>query len=123
MTSIVGGALERIFQTLRDEIDHPLPPYTAVVWKEEYSPNSTKAKTRTKRCTSVAPVPGRTSLPPAYGDVLEGAYIGKFAQPSDDLHHLSCLSFVRAYCGGTRRPSPAGTPYSRVDKANSAFSL
>jgi len=57
MASIAGGALERIFQTLRDEIDHPLPPYTAVVWKEEHSPNSKKEKTPTKRCTSVAPVP------------------------------------------------------------------
>ena len=57
MASIAGGALERIFQTLRDEIDHHLPPYTAVVWKEKYSPNSKKEKTRTKRCTSVAPVP------------------------------------------------------------------
>jgi len=57
MAPIAGGALERIFQTLRDEIDHHLPPYTAVVWKEAYSPNSKKEKTPTKRCTSVAPVP------------------------------------------------------------------
>ncbi len=36
---------------------------------------------------------------------------------------ISCLSFVRAYCGGTQQPSPAGTPYDRADKANSAFSF
>ena len=53
MASIAGGALERIFQTLRDEIDHPLPPYTAVVWKEEHSPNSKKEKTRPKRCQAL----------------------------------------------------------------------
>ena len=57
MASIAGGALERIFQTLRDEIDHHLPPYTAVVWKEAYSPNSKKEKTRTKDMPSVALVP------------------------------------------------------------------
>jgi hypothetical protein len=31
MTSIVGGALERILQLLRDQIDHHLPPCTAIV--------------------------------------------------------------------------------------------
>ena len=57
MAPIAGGALERIFQTLRDEIDHHLPPYTAVVWKEAYSPNSKKEKTRTQDMPSVALVP------------------------------------------------------------------
>jgi len=57
MAFIVGGALERTFQLLRDQIDHHLPPYTAIVWEEEYSPNSKKEKTRTKRCTSIALVP------------------------------------------------------------------
>ena len=56
LVSIVGGALERIFQTLRDQIDHHLPPSTAVVWEEKHSANSKKEKTRTKRYTSVAPV-------------------------------------------------------------------
>jgi hypothetical protein len=56
LVSIVGGALERIFQTLRDQIDHHLPPSTAVVWEEEHAPNSKKEKTRTKRYTRVAPV-------------------------------------------------------------------
>jgi len=55
--------LERIFQTLRDEIDHHLPPYTAVVWKEEYSPNSKKEKIRTKRYTSVVSVPEAWQAP------------------------------------------------------------
>src|SRR5712691_13348960 len=53
MASIVGGALERIFQLLRDQIDHPLPPCTAVVWKEKRSPNSKKEKTLTKRCQAL----------------------------------------------------------------------
>jgi hypothetical protein len=57
MAFIVGGALERTFQLLRDQIDHHLPPYTASVWEEEYSPNSKKEKTRTKRGTSIALVP------------------------------------------------------------------
>src|SRR3989442_12540885 len=47
----------RTFQLLRDQIDHHLPPYTAIVWEEEYSPNSKKEKTRTKRGTSIALVP------------------------------------------------------------------
>ena len=46
--SIAGGALERIFQLLRDQIDHHLSPYTVVGWEEECSPNSKKEKTRPK---------------------------------------------------------------------------
>jgi len=57
MASIIGGALERIFQLLRDQIDQHLPPCTAVVWEEKRSPNSKKEKTHTKRCTSIALVP------------------------------------------------------------------
>ncbi len=53
MDSIAGGALERIFQLLRDQIDHHLFPYAAVVWEEERSPNSKKEKTRTKRCQAL----------------------------------------------------------------------
>jgi len=37
-TSIVGGALARPFQPLRNEIDHHIPPCTALVWEEEPSP-------------------------------------------------------------------------------------
>jgi len=51
--SIAGGALERIFQLLRDQIDHHRSPYTAVGWDEECSPNSQKEKTRTKRCQAL----------------------------------------------------------------------
>ena len=51
--SIVGGALERIFQLLRDQVDHHLPPCTAIVWEEKRSPNSKKEKTRTKRCQAL----------------------------------------------------------------------
>ena len=57
IASIVEGALKRIFQPLRDQIDHHLPPCTAIVWEEERSPNSKKEKTCTKRGTSVALVP------------------------------------------------------------------
>jgi len=43
--SLVGGALERIFQPLCDQIDHHIPPScTAVVWDEEPSPNHKAAK-------------------------------------------------------------------------------
>src|SRR5713101_9935505 len=55
--SIVGGALERIFQPLCDQIDHHIPSCTAVVWEEERSPNPQAAKAFIHRCTSVAPVP------------------------------------------------------------------
>jgi hypothetical protein len=35
--SLVGGALERIFQPLCDQIEHHIPPScTAVVWDEEH---------------------------------------------------------------------------------------
>ena len=57
ITSIVGGALERTFQPLRNQIDHHIPSCTAVVWEEERSPNHKAAKAFIHRCTSVAPVP------------------------------------------------------------------
>jgi len=56
MPSIVGGALERIFQLLRDQRDHHLPPSTAVVWDREHSPNS-KKKDTPKEMPSVTLVP------------------------------------------------------------------
>jgi hypothetical protein len=43
--SIVEGALARIFQLFRDEIDHHIPPCTAIVWKEQRSLNHKAAKT------------------------------------------------------------------------------
>ena len=42
--SIVEGALEWIFQPLRDQIDHHIPSCTAVMWAEEHSPNHKAAK-------------------------------------------------------------------------------
>jgi hypothetical protein len=65
MPSIVGGALARIFQLLRSQIDHPLPPYTAIVWEEKHSPNSKKEQTRPKRCQALRLClrPGRTNAP------------------------------------------------------------
>ena len=53
MDAIAEGALERIFQLLRDQIDHHLSPYTAVGWEEECSPNSKKEKTRPKSCQAL----------------------------------------------------------------------
>src|SRR6266446_9091649 len=43
-TSIVGGALARPFQPLRNEIDHHTPPCTALVWEEEPSPTHKGSK-------------------------------------------------------------------------------
>jgi hypothetical protein len=43
-TSLVGGALERPFQLLRDQIDHHIPSCTAVVGEEQRSPNHETAK-------------------------------------------------------------------------------
>jgi hypothetical protein len=44
LASIVGGALQRIFQLLRDQIDHHIPSCTAVVWEEKHTPNHKAAK-------------------------------------------------------------------------------
>jgi len=65
MAFLVGGALQRTFQLLRDQIDHHLPPYTAIVWEEECSPNSKKEKTLTKRCQALRLClrPGRHTAP------------------------------------------------------------
>jgi len=76
--SIVGGALERIFQLLRDQVDHHLPPCTAIVWEEKRSPNSKKEKTRTKDMPSVALVP-------------------KSWQAYRSLHHTETCSREHAY--------------------------
>ena len=63
--SIVEGALQRIFQPLRDQIDHHIPSCTAVVWKEERSPNHKAAKAFIRRCQALRLVlkPGRTLAP------------------------------------------------------------
>ena len=44
IASIVGGALQRIFQPLRDQIDHHIPSCTAVVLVKEHAPNHKAAK-------------------------------------------------------------------------------
>ena len=49
--------MERIFQLLRDQIDHHLSPYPAVLWEEERSPNSKQRKDTHKETPSVALVP------------------------------------------------------------------
>jgi len=65
LASIVGGALERIFQPLCDQIDHPIPSCTAVVWEEERSPNPQAAKAFIHRCQALRLVlkPGRNLAP------------------------------------------------------------
>ena len=97
LASIVGGALERIFQLLRDKIDHHIPSCTAVVWAEEHTPNHKAAKALIHRYQVLRLVlmPGRMLAPSRLLTHLrEGAYRRKFAEPSDDFHHL-CLPFFR----------------------------
>ena len=54
--AIVGEALERIFQLLRDQIDHHLPPCTAIVWEEQRSPNSKSLLQEGLRGSEVVPL-------------------------------------------------------------------
>ncbi len=65
IASIVEGALKRIFQLLRDQIDHHIPSCTAVLWEEERSPNHKPAKAFIHRCQALRLVlkPGRTLAP------------------------------------------------------------
>jgi hypothetical protein len=103
--SIVGGALERIFQLLRDQIDHHIPSCTAVVLVEEHTPNHKAAKALIHRYQVLRLVlkPGRMLAPSRLlPHRRKGADVRKFAEPSDDLHHIVCLSSVRA-CGSLRR--------------------
>ena len=106
LASLVGGAFVRIFQPLRDQIHHHIPSCTAV-WKEEHAPHHTAAKACLYRDPAWRLVlkPGRMIAPSRLRTHLrERAYLRKFAEPSDDCHHLACLSSVRA-CGGLRRQS------------------
>jgi hypothetical protein len=105
--SIVGGALERIFQPLRDQIDHHIPSCTAVMLAEEHAPNHKAAKALIHRDQVLRLVlkPGRILTPSRLlAHLREGADVRKFAEPSDDLHHIACLSSVRACCSLRRRP-------------------
>jgi hypothetical protein len=111
LASIVGGALERIFQLLRDQVDHHIPSCTAIVWEQECSPNHKAAKAFIHRYQALRLVlkPGRMIAPSHLLTPLrEGAYIRKFAEPSDDFHHSACLSSVRACCLLRRRPRSCG---------------
>jgi hypothetical protein len=67
--------LEEIFQTLRDEIDHPLPP-TAVVWKEEYSPNSHESKDTHQEMHKRCACAWQDIAPSSIRRRTRGAYIG-----------------------------------------------
>jgi hypothetical protein len=51
--SLVGGALERPFQPLRDQIDHHIPSCTAVVWEKKRSPNHKAATAYIHRCQAL----------------------------------------------------------------------
>ena len=97
--SIVGGALQRIFQPLRDEIDHHIPSCTAVVLVEAHAPNHKAAKALIHRdqVWHLVLKPGRMLAPSRLrAHRRKGADGRKFAEPSDDLHHIACLSSVRA---------------------------
>ena len=105
--SIVGGALERIFQPLCDQIDYHIPSCAAVVLAEEHAPNHEAAKALIHRYQVLRLVlkPGRMLAPSRLrAHRREGADGRKFAEPSDDLHHIACLSSVRACCSLRRRP-------------------
>ena len=105
--SIVGGALQRIFQPLRDEIDHHIPSCTAVVLVEAHAPNHKAAKALIHRdqVWHLVLKPGRMLAPSRLrAHRRKGADGRKFAEPSDDLHHIACLSSVRACCSLRRRP-------------------
>jgi hypothetical protein len=113
IASIAGGALERIFQLLRDQVDHHIPSCTAIVWEQERSPNHKAAKAFIHRYQALRLVlkPGRMIAPSHLLTPLrEGAYVRKFAEPSDDFHHIVCLSSVRACCLLRRQPRSCGRP-------------
>ena len=65
IASIVGGALQRIFQPLRHQINHYIPSCTAVVWTEAHTPNHKTAKALTHRYQVLRLVlkPGRILAP------------------------------------------------------------
>jgi hypothetical protein len=97
--SIIGGAWERIFQPLCDQIDHHIPSCAAVVLAEAHAPNHKAAKALIPRDQVLRLVlkPGRMLAPSRLrAHLREGADGRKFAEPSDDLHHSACLSSVRA---------------------------
>ena len=123
IASPVGGAFERIFQPLRDQIHHHIPSWTAVVREEKRSPNHKAAKAciHTYQALRLVLKPGRMVAPSRLlAPRREGACIRKFAEPSDDLHHSACLSSVRA-CGGLRlRPRYCGHQHCRTAQAKSA---
>jgi hypothetical protein len=113
IASIVGGALQRIFQLLCDQIKHHIPSCTAVVWAEEHAPTHKAAKACIHRYQAlrVALKPGGMLAPShLLTHLREGAYVRKFAEPSDDFHHSACLSSVRACCLLRRRPRSCGRP-------------
>ena len=121
--SIVGGALERIFQPLCDQIDHHIPSCTAVVLAEEHAPNHKAAKALIPRYQVLRLVlkPGRMLAPSRLrAHLREGADVRKFAEPSDNLHHSACLSSVRACCSLRRRPRLRATLLTVLRQPTSA---
>src|SRR6266436_2744995 len=109
--SIGGGALARPFQPLRNEINHHIPSCTTVVREEEPSPTHKAAKTllHSYQAWRLVLKPGRIVAPSRLLTHLrEGAYVRKFTEPSEDLHHIACLSSVRACSGLRRRPRSCG---------------
>ena len=113
IASIIGGALQRIFQLLRDQIKHHIPSCTAVVWERGTlsQPQGSKGMIHRYQALRLVLKPGGMLAPShLLTHLREGAYVRKFAEPSDDFHHIACLSSVRA-CGLLRRrPRSCGRP-------------
>ena len=107
IASIVGGAWQRIFQLFCDQIKHHIPSCTAVVWEKRHSPNHKAAKAcihRDQALRLVLKPDGMLAPSHLLTHLREGADVRKFAEPSDDFHHIACLSSVRACCSLRRRP-------------------
>jgi hypothetical protein len=113
IASLVGGAVDRIFQPLRDQINHHIPSCTAIVWAKNHTPNHKAAKALTHRDQALRLVlkPSRILAPSRLrAHLRERANGRKFAAPSDDLHHIACLSSVRACSALRLSPRSCGRP-------------
>ena len=68
IASIIGGALVRIFQALRNQIDHNIPSCTPAVYEEEDTPQAPSSKGIETQIPSIALGPDAwqddRSLPP-----------------------------------------------------------
>src|SRR5215471_8636933 len=97
---VIGGAVERIFQSPRCQIHHHPPRCGEVVLREKRFPNRKKEDPlkRSLQVLSLYLRPSRKMLPPPCSHPLERAYVRKFAKPSDGIHHIAYLSSSVACC-------------------------